>query len=125
MSDQPPEVRDWLHRCRPDQRKQAEWLVSQVHAAAPDVPLAEAVKWRRLTITAGDNWHHWLCAVSVSNRAVNLVFHKGVLLPDPAGLLAGDGQYIRQLSYETAAAHPAELGALVREAITHQTDMLP
>jgi hypothetical protein len=123
MPDQPSQVQDWLRQWRSDQREQAERLASQVRAAAPEA--AAAVKWRRLTFTVGEDWHHWLCAVAVSNREVNLVFHKGVLLADPAGLLAGDGRYVRQVSYESAAAHPAALKALVREAIAHQTDMLP
>jgi hypothetical protein len=125
MPNRSPEVQDWLSQWPPDQREQVEWLASKVHAATPDGTLAEAVKWRRLTFTAGEDWHHWLCAIAVTARAVNLVFHKGVLLTDPAGLLAGDGRYIRQVSYEQAAAHPDAVAALVREALTHQTDMLP
>jgi hypothetical protein len=93
-------------------------LTNLVRGAAS---LDEAVKWGRLTFTADGNWHHWVCAVTASN---NLVFHKGVLLADPDGLLAGDGKYARQVSEARALAAPDAVAALVRDAIAHQTDML-
>jgi hypothetical protein len=71
------------------------------------------------------NWHHWLCAIGVTKRGVNLMFHKGALLADPHGRLRGDGRYLRQLPYEEAAAHPEDAPELVREAIAHQTELLP
>jgi hypothetical protein len=54
---------------------------------------------------------------------VQLVFHKGSLLEDPAGPLEGDARYLREVSYDRAAADPAALTALVRQAVLHQTDM--
>jgi hypothetical protein len=87
--------------------------------------LEEAVKWGRLTFTAGGDWHHWVCAVAESAKVVALVFHKGVLLDDPAGLLTGDAKYIRSVPYDRAVADPDAVIALVRSAIAHQTDMLP
>jgi hypothetical protein len=98
-----------------------EWLASRVHAAGDGV--AEAIKWRRLTFTFDGNWHHWPCAIAVTKRGVNLVFHKGSLLDDPAGLLQGEDRYVRQIPHDRAAADPAAVTALVRQAIVHQTDM--
>jgi hypothetical protein len=100
----------------------------------PDaVPLAELVrgiatfdedvKWNRLTFTVGGDWHHWVCAVAATKKAVNLVFHKGSLLADPAGLLTGDGKYIRQIPAPRAIAAPQDVAGLVRDALAHQTDM--
>jgi len=122
MDGRPPEVQDWLRRWSPDQREQAAWLAGRVHAAGDDV--AEAVKWGRLTFTVNGNWHHWLCAIAVTRRAVRLVFHKGSLLDDPAGLLQGQGRYVREILHDRAAADPEAVTALVRQAIAHQTDML-
>ena len=118
----PAEVEDWLRQQGQDQLEQVEWLAGRVHAAGKGV--AEAIKWRRLTFTVDGNWHHWLCAVAVTRGAVSLVFHKGSLLDDPAGMLQGDGRYPRQLPYDRAAAGPEAVTALVRQAIAHQTDML-
>ncbi len=85
--------------------------------------LDEAVKWNRLTFTADGNWHHWVCAVAATRTAVNLVFHKGSLLADPAGLLTGDGKYTRQVTAARALAAPDDVAGLVRDALAHQTDM--
>jgi hypothetical protein len=120
--DRPRDVQDWLRRLSPEQAEQVEWLTGTVHAAGDG--LDEAVKWKRLTFTAGGDWHHWLCAVGVSARGVSLVFHKGSLLDDPAGVLEGDARYTRQLPYERVAGKPGVVTALVRAAMARQTDML-
>jgi hypothetical protein len=85
----------------------------------------EAVKWRRLTFTVDADWHHWLCALAVSKQGVSLVFHKGVLLTDPKGLLRGDGRYVREIPYAEAVRHAEAVAALVREAVARQRAMLP
>ena len=108
-------VHDWLAD-HPDARP----LTNLVRDIAK---LDEDVKWGRLTFTADGDWHHWVCAVAATRKAVNLVFHKGSLLADPAGLLTGDGKYIRQLPAARAIAAPDEVAALVRAALAHQTDL--
>jgi hypothetical protein len=122
MDDRPHEVEAWLRKWGPDQREQVDWLAGRVHAAEAGVE--EAVKWGRLTFTVGGNWHHWLCAVAVAARRVGLVFHKGSLLDDPAGLLEGEGRYLRQVPYERAATDPEAVTGLVRQAVARQTEML-
>jgi hypothetical protein len=122
MADRPPEVEAWLGRWGPDQRERVDWLAGKVHAA--EVGVEEAVKWSRLTFTVDGNWHHWLCAIAVAARGVSLVFHKGSLLDDPAGLLEGEGRYLRQVPYEAAAKDPEAVTELVRQAVARQTDML-
>jgi hypothetical protein len=122
LEGRPQEVEDWLSQCSPDQQEQVEWLAGRVHAAAKGV--TEAIKWRRLTFAVDGNWHHWLCAIAVTTRGVNLIFHKGSLLVDPAGLLQGAGRYLRHLPHAHAVAHPEAVTALVCQAIEHQTDML-
>jgi hypothetical protein len=121
MDGRPPEAQDWLRRWTLDQQEQAVWLAGRVHAAGDGV--AEAVKWGRLTFTVNGDWHHWLCAIAVSRREVRLVFHKGALLDDPAGLLQGEDRYMREIPHDRAAADPEAVTALVRQAIGHQTDM--
>ena len=106
-----------------------EWLVKHPDALALTelvraiADLDEAVKWNRLTFTAGGDWHHWVCAVAATRKGVNLVFHKGSLLADPAGLLVGDGKYTRQIPAARAIGAPDDVAGLVRDALAHQTDM--
>jgi hypothetical protein len=122
MDGRPPDVEKWLRTWSPTQQEQAQHLAAVVHAA--DEAVAEAIKWRRLTFTVDGNWHHWLCAIAITKGGVSLMFHKGSLLEDPAGLLRGEGRYLRQIPYDQAAAHPEAVTALVREAIARQTEML-
>jgi hypothetical protein len=118
----PREIAEWLGKLGQHQREQAEEFAVLVHTA--DTGIAEAVKWRRLTFTVHDNWHHWLCAVAVSKGGAKLVFHKGALLDDPGGLLRGESRYLREIPHDDAMTQPNAVTALVREAIEHQTDML-
>ncbi|MQA01975.1 MAG: hypothetical protein GEV07_04345 [Streptosporangiales bacterium] len=113
---------EWLRSHGAPHQDQARELAETVRAAAE---LQEAVKWGRLTFTAAADWHHWVCAIAVAKNGVSLVFHKGVLLADPAGLLVGDGRDVRRVPYPSASAQPDAVTALVREAVAHQRDMLP
>jgi hypothetical protein len=109
-------VDDWLAA-----HPEAAPLVSLVRSTAG---LDEAVKWGRLTFTAENDWHHWVCAVAASKAGVNLVFHKGSLLPDPKALLTGDGRYTRQLPAKQALSTPDDVATLIGEAVARQRDML-
>ncbi|HVM15558.1 MAG TPA: DUF1801 domain-containing protein [Egibacteraceae bacterium] len=122
MREQPPEVTAWLDDLGPDQREQAESLVRLVHDVG--TPLSEAIKWRRLTFTVDDDWHHWLCQIAVTKKGTSLVFHKGVLLDDPANLLEGQGRYLRQVPYQRAVAGREGVTGLVMEALEHRQDKL-
>jgi hypothetical protein len=122
MEGRAAEVEAWLGRLSPRQREQAEWLAGMVHASGAGI--AEAVKWRRLTFTVEGDWHHWLCAVAVTGRGVRLVLHKGSLLEDPAGMLQGEGRYLREIPHDRAARDPAAVAALLRQALARRTDML-
>ena len=123
MERSSPDVAQWIGRWDDEQREQVLWFTGRVHAAGGE-GISEAIKWHRLTFTVGDDWHHWLCAIAVTRQAVNLTFHKGSLLADPAGLLRGDGRYLRSVPHAQATEHPDAVTALVREAIARQTDML-
>jgi len=119
-----PAVDDWLRQWTPDEQRQVEQLANLVRSAG-SAPTAQAIKWKRLTFTVEQDWHHWLCGVAVTHAGVRLVFHKGSLLDDPAGLLRGSGRYVCELHHQDAVRHPEAVKALVEEAIAHQRDLLP
>lgn len=104
-----------------ERQRQAETVAEAVRGAG--FGLDEAVKWGRLTFTRGGNWDHWVCAVASSAKGTRVVFHKGVLLADPRGLLRGSGAYVRALPADVALADPAALRELIADALEHQTDM--
>jgi hypothetical protein len=115
-------IQEWLEGLDEDSRRQAEYLVNIVEGG--DTRFEQAVKWGRLVFTVGGNWHHWICGIAATKKGVTLVFHKGVLLDDPHGLLAGSGRYVREVPAQEARRHPDAIGALLGSAVTHQTDML-
>lgn len=122
MREQPPEVTAWLADLAPDQREQVESLAGLVHELG--TPLSEAIKWRRLTFTVDDDWHHWLCQISATKKGTSLVFHKGVLLDDPAHLLEGQGRYLRHVPYQRAVDGREGVTRLLMEALEHRKGML-
>ena len=120
--DQAVAVEQWLSRLGSPTRAEVEEIGQVVTGADPR--MEGAVKCGRLTYSLEGNWHHWLCAVAVSKKATRLVFHKGVLLEDRAGLLDGSGRYVREMPLSTALQHRDAVVDLVRSAIRHETDML-
>lgn len=122
MREHPPEVTAWLDDLAPERRAQVKSLARLVHDVG--TPLSEAIKWRRLTFTLNDDWHHWLCQIAVTKKGTSLVFHKGVLLDDPANLLQGQGRYLRHVPYERAVDDPERVTSLIVQALEHRTDML-
>ena len=122
MWDEDPEIESWLDGLDDKQREQVEWLAGRVVSAVPDADAA--IKWKRLTFTEDADFHHWLCAVAPSSRAVRLVFHKGALLDDPEDLLEGEGRYTRDVPYAAAAQHPDAIAALLEQAADRRTEML-
>jgi len=66
-------------------------------------PLSVAVKWGRLTFAAQGDFHHWLCGIAITKRAVSLQFHFGGLLDDPDGhLIVGSSRFLRKIDFHTA-----------------------
>jgi hypothetical protein len=120
--DQAVAVEQWLARLDPPTRAEVEQVGQVVTEADPR--MAGAVKWGRLTYSLEGNWHHWLCAVAVSRKASRLVFHKGVLLEDRSGLLAGSGRCVREMPLAAALQNRDDVTALVRSAVQHETDLL-
>ena len=81
-------------------------------------------KWGQLSFTRGGDWHHWICAISSTRRAVRLVIHKGALLADPRGVMQGDGRYLRAIRFRSVEEVDASIVApILREAAARQTEM--
>jgi hypothetical protein len=103
-------------------RATAERLIGVLVDVLPDAE--HAWKWGRLTFTRNGDWHHWLCAVAPTGKAVKLLVHKGALLTDPRGVLEGDGRYLRAVVLTSPDDVDADVIApILREAAARQTDM--
>jgi hypothetical protein len=81
-------------------------------------------KWGRLTFTCGGDWHHWICAISPTKKAVRLVIHKGALLADTRGVMQGEGRYTRDIRFMSPDEIDADVvTGILREAAARQTEM--
>ena len=70
-----------------------------------------------LVYTFDARWHHWVVAIGVSRKAVNLRFLHGQQLDDPAGLLRPGSTTAAQIDYARREdVDPAIVTAYVREA---------
>jgi hypothetical protein len=102
----------------------AERLIDVILGGLPDAEHGR--KWGQLTFTREGDWHHWICAISPTKKAVKLVIHKGALLADPRQVMEGEGRYARAMRFQA----PEEVDInivmpILREAAARQTEMLP
>jgi hypothetical protein len=67
-----------------------------------DNRLTSDIKWRQLTFALEGNYHHWICAIAVTKKSVNLVFHFGGLLDDPNKILiAAASKFFRKIEFQS------------------------
>jgi hypothetical protein len=100
MTTSPALVSEFTAKTDPALGAIVERLVAVVDGSGHE--LDAAVKWRQLTFAHRGDFHHWICAVAVTKRAVGLNFHFGGLLDDPDGLFkSGSSRFLRKLEYLT------------------------
>ena len=96
-------------------------LVTAIAAAQPGWDAA--VKWGQLAFAQDQDFHHWLCGVKVTKKAVVLTFHFGGMFDDPdSRLIAGSSRYLRRLEY----TKPSDIDVNVLAGfLTQAADLLP
>ena len=63
-----------------------------------------SIKWKNLTFAKNENFHHWLCSISITKKFVGLNFHFGGLLEDPNNLFTtGTSKFLRKLEFKDTA----------------------
>ncbi len=92
-----------------------EHLVETARAVAAAVDhhrpdLDAALKWGTHTYALDGDFHHWLCAIGITERVVTLTFHFGALLDDPGlRLIAGASNLLRRLEYSNPSDVDTEI----------------
>jgi hypothetical protein len=107
-----------------DQRSRSamERLIDLVFDALPAAQ--HESKWGQLTFTLDRDWHHWICALSPTKKAVKLIVHKGALLADPRGVMQGNGRYLRAIPFNSPDEIDADVVTpILREAAARQFEM--
>lgn len=92
MSNRSAEVDAWFDTYENPQKE----LVQAVRTALLDADerLGEAIKWKAPTFVHKGNLASFFPR---STNHVTLMFHTGATLPDPSGILEGDGEVARSL----------------------------
>jgi hypothetical protein len=122
--DQPAIIDEGLPDLDPEWRATVERLVEVILGELPDAQHER--KWGQLTFTREEDWHHWICAISPTKKAVRLVIHKGAMLDDPEGAMEGSGRYTRAISFASPEEiDPRIVAPILRQAADRQTEMLP
>lgn len=106
----------FLEKVRPDAHATVTALDVALRRAAE---LQSAIKWGKLTYAADDDFHHWICAVSVGKKQVTLTFHFGGLLPDPDGTFReGASKFLRMLDFDSPeSVDPTAIARTVGDAL--------
>jgi hypothetical protein len=105
-------------------RPTVERLLEVILGEIPDAQHER--KWGRLTFTRERDWHHWICAIAPSKKAVKLVIHKGALLADPQKAMQGSARYTRAIPFRAPdEIDPSIVGPILDQAAARQTEMLP
>lgn len=92
MDNRSPEVDAWFHTYENPQKE----LVLAVRDVLLDADerLGEAIKWKAPTFVYRGNLASFF---PKSTQHVTLMFHTGATLPDPHGILEGDGEVARSV----------------------------
>lgn len=112
----PDSAADYLHRHHPAHADLAVWVRDVLLAAEPDLEQRVYPGWQ------GVGFHDaeagYLCALFPRTNGLFLSFEHGAALPDPDGLLTGDGEQVRALHVTgTDAASKAHILQLLEQAI--------
>ena len=113
-----PEVDALLAQHTPAVAASARRVRATVLRGRPD--LTERVRHGWHSINYRDPAAGFVCAIFPMADRVQLVFERGVLLPDPAGLLGGSGRQVRSLEFTDAERVDEEV---VQEYLDHAVEI--
>jgi hypothetical protein len=115
MVQHSPEVDAWFHRYENPQKALAMAVRDLVLEA--DARVGECIKWQAPTFVYEGNIASFFPR---AKKHVSLMFHSGAALPDPSGILEGEGATSRSLKildHDDLAAKAPALQGLVRSWI--------
>ena len=112
MMSKEKNVETYVRGLAPGKRALVQTLRRLVKAQAPH--LVEVMKWGNVCWVGAGN----VCLVHVEDDHLDFAFFMGTSLPDPAGILVGNGKFLRMVKVRKAAdIRPRELAAVVASAV--------
>ncbi len=87
-----------ISKINPNFKKMVEVLAEVIESV--DKKLTCEIKWGRLTYGFSGDYHHWICGIAQTKKAISLIFHFGGILDDKnKKFIAGDSFFFRKLEY--------------------------
>lgn len=83
------------------------------------VSFDSAIKWKQLTFTTGQDFHHWIIAISQTKKHIGLNFHFGGLLNDYKNRFSkGTSKFLRKIEIKNESDIDSEyFKFLIKQAI--------
>lgn len=100
-------------------------IIRRLHSIilSVDKRFRSSIKWKMLTYAINGDFHHWICAVSITKKNIGLAFHFGGLLDDEKHLLVkGGSKFFRKI--EIDSLHKIDEAA-IKELLLQAIDNLP
>jgi hypothetical protein len=118
-SEAPDDVVAFLRERHEEARELALSVRAAVLAAEPDLVERVYPGWDGIGFRHPDAGY--VCAIFARGQEVRLLFEHGTRLPDPEGLLEGDGAQTRHVTVRGGGeAIAASIGLLVRAAVAER-----
>ncbi|HOK53557.1 MAG TPA: DUF1801 domain-containing protein [Armatimonadota bacterium] len=112
---------EYLYGVDPQYREIAERVISVIESIDPSFTMA--VKWKQLTFALNGDFHHWICAIALTKKSVNLLFHFGGLLDDTNNVLkSGASKFLRKIEFCTLSDIDEQI---ISNLVSQAIDKLP
>src|SRR4026209_1628989 len=112
MMSKEKNIETYVRSIEPGQRALVHSLRRLVKAQAPHV--GELMKWGNVCWVGAGN----VCLIHVADDRLDFGFFMGASLPDPSGILVGNGKFLRMVKVrKTADIRPPALAAIVASAV--------
>ncbi len=113
MMSKERDVEAYVRSIEPGKRALVQTLRRLVTARAPH--LVELMKWGNVCWVGAGN----VCLIHVGDDVLDFGFFMGASLPDPAGILVGNGKYLRMVKVRKAAdIRPRLLAGVIASAVS-------
>ncbi len=112
------DAEDYLRRHHPEQAELAQWVRSILLDAEPDLEQRVYRGWQ--AVGFHDAEAGYVCALFPSPERLLLTFEHGAALPDPEGVLIGNGKQVRSMLVAASDERTAGvIRQLLEQAIVH------
>jgi hypothetical protein len=106
-------VEAYVRGLAPGKKALVQRLRRVVKAEAPQ--LVEVMKWGNVCWVGKGN----VCLIHVADDHLDFGFFQGASIPDPAGILVGNGKFLRMVKVRKAAdIRPGQLAGVIASAVS-------